>query len=150
MLFRSDLLMSYGLVPFGKDREKDLLERYHFIRKYEKEAKQFGAQRRVSEANAARTALVNLSVHAGFSDVTRLVLKMESRLTQEYADYMEWHAVEDVEICLQVDEAGKSAILCRKDKKVLKSVPSRLGNNPIHVSPPQLLAAGISTSTSTG
>ncbi len=123
-----DLLMSYGLVLFGKNREKDLLERYHFIRKYEKEAKQFGAQRRVSEANAARTALVNLSVHAGFSDVTRLVLKMESRLTQEYADYMEWHAVEDVEICLQVDEAGKSAILCRKDKKVLKSVPSRLGN----------------------
>lgn len=122
-----DLLMSYGLVPFAKEREKDLLERYHFIQQYAKEAKQFGAQKRVSEADAAQTALVNLSVHAGFSDVTRLILNMESRLAQEYAAYMDWRAVEDVELCLQVDETGKSAILCRKDGKLLKSVPSRLG-----------------------
>lgn len=123
-----DLLMSYGLVPFAKDRERDLLERYHFIQQYAKEAKQFGAQRRVSEAQAAQTALVNLSVHAGFSDVTRLILKMESRLTQEFASYREWHFVEDVEVCLHVDEEGKSAILCRKDGQMLKSVPTRLKN----------------------
>ncbi|MDE6748351.1 MAG: DUF4132 domain-containing protein [Lachnospiraceae bacterium] len=123
-----DLLMSYGLVPFAKERDKDLLERYHFIRQYAKEAKQFGAQRRVSEAEAAQTALVNMSVHAGFSDVTRLILKMESRIAQEYAPYREWHAVEDVEICLNVDEAGKSSILCRKDGQMLKSVPTRLKN----------------------
>lgn len=122
-----DLLMSYGLVPFAQDEERDLLERYHFIQQYAKEAKQFGSQRRASETEAAQTALVNLSVHAGFSDVTRLILKMESRLAQEYAPYMEWQPVEDVEICLQVDETGKSAVLCRKDGKMLKSVPTRLG-----------------------
>lgn len=30
-----DLLMSYGLVPFKEDQEKDMLERYQFIKKYE-------------------------------------------------------------------------------------------------------------------
>ena len=120
--------MSYGLVPFAKDRERDLLERYHFIQQYAKEAKQFGAQRRVSEAQAAQTALVNLSVHAGFTDVTRLILKMESRLAREFASYREWHPVEDVEVRLHVDETGKSVILCRKDGQMLKTVPTRLKN----------------------
>ncbi len=121
-----DLLMSYGLVPFAKDRQKDLLARYQFIQQFAKEAKQFGAQRRASETAAAQTALVNMSVHAGFADVTRLTLSMETELMQEFAAYMDWTAVEDVEICLSVDAEGKSAVLCRKGEKMLKSLPSRL------------------------
>lgn len=124
-----DLLMSYGLVPFEADREKDMLGRYQFIQQYAKEAKQFGAQRRASEARAAEIALVNLSVHAGFADVDRLTLKMESRLAEEFAEYMKWTVVGDVEVCLHVDDAGKSEILCRKDGKALKSLPSRLGKD---------------------
>lgn len=124
-----DLLMSYGLVPFSKDRERDMLGRYQFIQNYAKEAKQFGAQRRASESKAAQTALVNLSVHAGFADVTRLILNMESRLAEEFAPYMEWTTVDDAEVCINVDETGKSTILCRKGEKMLKSVPSRLGKH---------------------
>ncbi len=125
-----DLLMSYGLVPFGEDREKNMLDRYQFIKQYQKESRQFGAQRRASEGRAAEIALVNLSVRAGFSDVTRLTLRMETKLTEEFAPYMEWRPVEDVEVALSVDEQGKSEILCRKDGKTLKSVPSRLGKKP--------------------
>lgn len=124
-----DLLMSYGLVPFGKDREKDMLNRYQFIQNFAKEAKQFGAQRRASESKSAQIALVNLSVHGGFADVTRLTLNMEGKLAQEFVSYMEWTAVEDVELCLYIDETGKSEILCRKGEKLLKSVPARLGKN---------------------
>ena len=114
-------------MPFKEDQEKDMLDRYQFIQKYAKEAKAFGAQRRASESKAAQIALVNLSVHGGFSDVTRLTLKMESRLAEEFAACMEWTLVGDVEVCLKVDESGKSEILCRRDGKMLKSVPSRLG-----------------------
>ncbi len=124
-----DLLMSYGLVPFGKKREQDLLERYLFIQNFAKEAKQFGAQRRASETKAAQTALVNLSVHAGYADVTRLTLSMEGRMAEEFAPMMSWNAVDDVEVCLHVDENGKSAVLCKKGEKMLKSIPSRLGKN---------------------
>ena len=122
--------MSYGLAPFAKDREQDLLQRYQFIQGYAKESRQFGAQRRASESKAAEIALVNLSVHGGFADVTRLTLNMESRLAEEFAPYMQWKEIEDVELCLQVDELGKSGILCRKAGKTLKSVPSKLAKNP--------------------
>ena len=125
-----DLLMSYGLAPFRKDREQDMLERYQFIEKFRKESRQFGAQRRTNEGKAADIALVNLSVRAGYMDVTRLKLTMEARLIEAMKPLMEWTAVEDVEVCLCVDEEGKSAVRCRKEEKELKSVPSRLGKHP--------------------
>ncbi len=128
-----DLLMSYGLVPFGADRERDIQDRYQFIQQFQKESRQFGAQRRASESKAAQIALVNLSVRAGFSDVTRLTLNVESRLAETFAPYMAWTPVDDVEICLQVGDDGKSQVLCQKGGKALKSVPSRLGKQPLVV-----------------
>lgn len=125
-----DLLMSYGLVPFQKDRDQDMLKRYQFIEQYRKESRQFGSQRRVSEGKAADIALVNLSVRAGYTDVTRLKLTMEARLIETMTSLMEWTAVEDVEVCLKVEEDGKGRILCRKDGRELKSVPARLGKQP--------------------
>lgn len=125
-----DLLMSYGLVPFGENVESDLLGRYQFIQNFAREAKQFGAQRRASETKAAQTALVNLSVHGGFADVTRLTLRMESSLANEFAPYMQWTQAGDAQVRLHVNEEGKSEILCRKDGRELKSVPSRLGKDP--------------------
>lgn len=125
-----DLLMSYGLVPFAADRERDLMERYQFIRNFEKESRQFGAQRRASEGKAVQTALVNLSVHAGYADVTRLILNMEGRLAEEFAPLMKWVRVEDTDVCLHVDEAGKSEILCKKDGKTLKSLPVKVRKHP--------------------
>ena len=62
--------------------------------------------------------------------MTRLTLRMESRLAWESAAYMQWQRVSDVEVCLQISGEGKSEILCRKNKKALKSVPSRLGKDP--------------------
>lgn len=125
-----DLLMSFGLVPFAPDRKRDMVDRYQFIQNYAKEAKKFGAQRRASEGKAAEIALVNLSVHGGFADVTRLTLNMETELVREFEPFMEWTPVEDVEVCLEISEEGKSSILCRKGEKLLKSLPSRLGKNP--------------------
>lgn len=37
-----DLLMSFGLIPFGEDRERDLMDRYQFIQQFLKESRQFG------------------------------------------------------------------------------------------------------------
>ncbi|MCI8662407.1 MAG: DUF4132 domain-containing protein [Hungatella sp.] len=125
-----DLLMSCGLVPFAEDEKRDMVDRYQFIQNYGKEAKNFGAQRRASETKAAQIALVNLSVHAGFADVTRLTLNMETELVREFEPFMKWTPVDDVEVCLEISGEGKSSILCRKGGKMLKSLPSRLGKNP--------------------
>lgn len=127
-----DLIMSIGLLPLATgrtEREDDLLDRYQFIQKYKKESRQFGAQRRASEGRAAEIALRNLSVNAGFTDVTRLILRMENRLAENSADCFTWRGTEDIELMIQVDETGKSTLKCRKDGKVLKSVPAKYKKN---------------------
>lgn len=127
-----DLLMSIGLLPLPKvktDREGELLERYQFIQKFKKESRQFGAQRRASEGRAAEIALQNLSVNAGFTDVTRLVLRMEGKLTEMSSAYFEWQRVDEIELMVSVDEWGKSSLKCRKDGKLLKSVPAKYKKN---------------------
>lgn len=123
-----DLLMSLPLLPLAEDREKreaQLLERYQFIQKFKKESRQFGAQRRSSEAHAAELALQNLSTNAGFTDKMRLILRMESRLTEEYETYFSWTPVDDMEIRIFIDEAGRSSLQCQKEGKTLKSIPSK-------------------------
>lgn len=130
-----DLLMSLGLLPLPKaktKREKDLLDRYQFIQKYKKESRQFGAQRRASEGRAVDIALRNLSVNAGFTDVTRLVLRMESRLAEQASSFFAWQTIDNsdgVELQIFVDENGKSTLKCRKNGKALKSVPAKLKKN---------------------
>lgn len=141
-----DLLMSLGLVPFEEDGNRDMVDRYQYIQQFLKESRQFGAQRRASEAKAVETALTNLSVNAGFEDVTRLTLNMETRLMEQFREYMEWRQVDDVLVKLEIREDGKSEILCRKAAapgtdtgksavtglgpgKALKSIPSRLGKD---------------------
>lgn len=122
-----DLLMSLGLIPLdpNQDGEVDLLDRYQFIQKFQKESKNFGAQRRASESRAVSLALQNLSVNAGFTDVTRLTLRMESRLAKTVEEYFDWKTFGEVELKIGVDEAGQSSLKCRKDGKVLKSVPAK-------------------------
>lgn len=123
-----DLLMSLGLLPLSahkKDRKAEMLARYRFIQKYKKESRQFGAQRRASEGRAVEIALRNLSVNAGFTDVTRLVLRMEGQLARQSAEYFDWQKTGEIELMVDVDENGRSSLKCRKDGKLLKSVPTR-------------------------
>ncbi|MBD5506502.1 MAG: DUF4132 domain-containing protein [Lachnospiraceae bacterium] len=127
-----DLLMSIGLLPLPKARkarEAELLDRYQFIQNYKKESRRFGAQRRASEGRAADIALRNLSVNAGFTDVTRLMLRMEGKLTEVSTEYFDWRILDEIELMVSVDEFGKSTLLCRKDGKLLKSVPAKYKKN---------------------
>lgn len=126
-----DLLMSYGLVPIGG--QEDLLRRYEFIQQFIKESKQFGAQRRSSEAAAAATALKNMATAAGYADVTRLTLAMESELVKSYADYYEAHQLEDISLRLETDETGKTEMICEKAGKALKSVPAKFKKSELYL-----------------
>ncbi len=123
-----DLLMSIGLLPLPKakkKREEELLDRYQFIQKFKKESRQFGAQRRASEGRAVEIALQNLSVNAGFTDVTRLTLRMEGKLIELSREYFEWKEIEDISLKIEVDENGMSSLKCKKGEKLLKSIPAK-------------------------
>lgn len=122
-----DLLMSYGLIPI--QNKNDLLHRYEFLQKFLKESKQFGAQRKVSEALAVEIAMENLALAAGYTDVTRLILMMETELIRSFAPLMEWKDIEGFSVCLQVDELGQASVEIRKKDKRLSTVPAALKNN---------------------
>ncbi len=129
-----DLLMSYGLVPIAG--EKDQLHRYEFLQNFLKESKQFGAQRRASEAKCVEVALKNLATSAGYSDDLRLILAMETALVTSNARYFEGIAVQNGEytIAVNVNLQGKAELeICKEDKK-LKTIPAALKKDEEYLS----------------
>lgn len=122
-----DLLMAYALIPI-KD-EDDIFERYLYLQQFLKESKKFGSQRSASEKKAVEIAMQNLSINAGFSDVTRLTLKMETKLTGDSKELFEEKQLDDVTVRLFTDDNGKTEIICTKGGKQLKSVPAKLKKN---------------------
>ncbi|ASA26630.1 DUF4132 domain-containing protein [Paenibacillus donghaensis] len=126
-----DHLLSYSLIPLGKQRDRDLRERYEFIQQFLAESKKFGAQRRASEALSVRIALGNLARNAGYADVTRLMWDIEARKLDELEPYFAPYALdEDTTAVLQIDAEGQSELAVTSKGKVLKSVPARFKKHP--------------------
>lgn len=123
-----DLVASYALIPLlkNKGKSKDMLRRYKFLQKFLKDSKQFGAQRRASEAKAVEIALDNLARNAGFNDVTRLIWTAETDIIKELKNYFEPKKILDVNVYIKIDEFGKSSIICEKNGKELKALPAKL------------------------
>lgn len=119
-----DLLMAVGILPI--ENETQIKDRYMFLQKFKKESRQFGAQRRASEAAAVSTAMQNMAINAGYQDVTRLTLRMESLMVQDMAEYFTPHEVGEVTIWLEMEDGGKCAVICEKNGKQLKSVPAKI------------------------
>lgn len=123
-----DLLMSYGLIPVRN--EEDLVNRYQYIRQFQKESRVFGAQRQNSEKLAVEVALQNLSVNMGYEDVTRLVWRMETLLTEQMGKYFEGIEAEGMRILIRITPEGKPELQIEQDGKVKKSVPAALKKHP--------------------
>ena len=121
-----DLVASYSLIPLAKNKIKDALSRYKFLQNFLKESKQFGAQRRASEAKAFEVSLENLSRNMGYSDVTRLTWAMESEMMTEMKKYFDPKKIQDYSVYIEIDELGQSSIKYEKDEKVLKSLPTKI------------------------
>lgn len=122
-----DLVMAYGLIPIKE--EGSIQKRYLFLQNFKKESKQFGAQRRASETRAVEISLQNLSRNAGYQDVTRLILKMESLEYEERKMYFEPYPLDELLVWLSVAEDGKCEVICEKNGKALKSIPAKYKKN---------------------
>ena len=122
-----DTLMAYALIPL--ENEKDMIDRYLFIQEFKKQSKKFGAQRKASETKASEMALQNLSKNAGFTDVSRLTLKMETKLFDNVKPLLDWNDIDEIRLKIEIDEKGGAQILCEKGGKALKSIPSKYNKN---------------------
>lgn len=119
-----DLLMSYGILPVAD--EADQLHRYEYLQRFLKESKQFGAQRRASEAKCVEAALKNLATRAGYADDLRLTLAMETALVTSKEAYFEGVVIGDYECRIAVTVQGKAELEILKAGKKLKSVPAAI------------------------
>ena len=122
-----DLLMAYPLIPLNG--EDDICERYLYLQQFLKESKKFGSQRSASEKAAVGIAMQNLATNAGYADVTRLTLRMETKLIDDSRDLFWENIIDGVSVKLSVDEQGKTEIVVTKDGKPLKSIPAKLKKN---------------------
>ncbi len=122
-----DLLMALSLIPIKN--EDDICKRYLYLQKFLKESKKFGAQRSASEKKAVEVSMQNLAMNAGYTDVTRLTLRMETKLIDDNKELFEEKEVEDIVIRLAVGEDGKIETIVSKNGKALKSIPAKLKKN---------------------
>ncbi len=122
-----DLLMAYALIPIKN--EDDICNRYLYLQQFLKESKKFGSQRSASEKKAVEIAMQNLSINAGYADVTRLTLRMETKLIDDSRELFEDKEIDGTIFRLAVDDTGKAEIICTKGGKQLKSVPAKLKKN---------------------
>ncbi len=118
-----DKLLSYALIPI-KDHKKDTLERYEFIQKFLLESKQFGAQRRESEAKVCAIALENLARNSGYSDVNRMMWSLEADKLEQLQPYFEPQEYDGAKLWLTIEEEGAVELHIEKNGKELKSIPA--------------------------
>ena len=121
-----DKLLSYGLIPLGKNAESEALKRYEFIHKFLKQSKEFGAQRRESEKKASHIALINLAQNLGYEDTNIFSWRMECAKLESISKYFEAKMLDVYEVALEIDEEGSASIIVISDDKRLKSVPTKL------------------------
>ncbi len=120
-----DYVKALGLISLSKSNpEKDVLKRYDLLQTFLVESKQFGAQRRESEAKAVEISLDNLARNAGYADRTRFSWAMETKAMEEImaASVLK---KDDVTFELRVDDLGKAEILVQKGDKKQKSIPAK-------------------------
>lgn len=121
-----DKLRALGLIPLKKSDKKDALTRYQFIQQFIKDSKQFGAQRRVSEARAASIALENLARNAGDGETTRFTWRMELAAFKDIKHLFDAQQIEHITAHLQIEEDANVSIIVEKDGKRLKNIPTAL------------------------
>ena len=119
-------LRCYPLIPISKRSKNEALRRYEFIQKFQKESRQFGAQRRESERKACNTALENLAITMGFSDINRMMWYFESEKLEEIRPFMEPQELDGVKVWLEVETDGDAQLVIEKNGKRQKSVPKGL------------------------
>ena len=124
-----DKLLAYSLIPLGKKSQEEALKRYDFLQAFLKVSKNFGAQRRASEAKAVEIALENLARNAGYQDTLRFGWQMETLKIQGLTEYFSPKALENIELFIHINEEGIASLICQKDGKKLSTIPAKLRKN---------------------
>lgn len=122
-------LRCYPLLPIADGDRQEALRRYEFIQRFQKESRQFGAQRRDSEKKACATALENLAITTGLMDVNRLIWQMESAKMDEIRPYLETAELDGVAVRLAIGTDGEASVAMEKNGRAIRTVPKSIAKN---------------------
>jgi hypothetical protein len=127
-----DAVRALGLLPLppGPEREAELLGRYQVIQSFLAGSKKFGAQRRESEALAARIGLDNLARTAGYPDALRLTWAMEGRETAEWLAGPRAATAGNVTVAMSFNEVGAPELHAERAGRRLKAIPPATRKEP--------------------
>lgn len=73
---------------------------------------------------------MNFSVNMGYEDVTRLVWRMETLLTEQMGKYFEGVEVEEIRIFIRITSENQPELIVEQEGKRKKSVPAALKKHP--------------------
>ena len=121
-----DKLRAYSLLPVTIVEAKEC---YLFLQHFLKQSKQFGAQRRASEAAAVEMAIQNLAEQVSSGNATQFMWQMENERFLELEQYFSPQTIDDFELQLIQQETGKIQLSINKASKTLKSVPKKIAKN---------------------
>lgn len=119
-----DMLLCYGLIPLGKNKEKEAVRRYKRIQLFLKEAKQFGAKRRATETRVGQIAISNLAINYGV-ELQRFIWIMEANLIDEINPLFEPTKIGEIEVHLSLECVHKPEVIACKSGKRIKSIPKK-------------------------
>jgi len=125
-----EMILAFGLIPLATDKLKDALSRYKRLQLFLKESKQYGAQKKQSEALKVSIAMNNLARNYGLKDATRFLWLMEIELFDSMLAFFEPKEIEDIVVYISIENIEKPKIIVSKDDKILKSLPSKYAKIP--------------------
>ncbi|MGH2503086.1 MAG: DUF5724 domain-containing protein, partial [Ktedonobacterales bacterium] len=126
---RQDAVCALGLLPLPAEtaaRDEALLRRYQVTQEFLRTSRKFGAQRRESEATAARIGLENLARAAGYQDAQRLQWAMEMEAVADLRAGPVRLVREDVILTLRIDTLGQPHLDVTRGRRALKEIPAKL------------------------
>jgi hypothetical protein len=131
MLNRSkELLCAYCLTPFKEGSKREMLERYNYLLKFERESKIYGSQRQDNEKRAVLMALINLGRYAGYHP-TRLVWIMETSRFKLIEAYFKPNVILGIKVYIKIVESGRPEIqYVKPGRGLLQSIPNKLRKDP--------------------
>lgn len=125
-----DMILAFGLIPLKNNKLKDALDRYKRLQRFLKESKQYGAQRRQSEALKVSIAINNLARNYGVRDSNRFIWSMETELIENISEFFIPKKIDNIEVYISLENIQSPKIVVSSNDKILKSVPSKYNKDP--------------------
>ncbi len=121
-----------GLLPLrrGRERKKDLMERYRALAEYREYARKLSPMSRPDAMAVASAGLENLARVAGYPDALRMEWDLGAAEAKRLLTAKRTVRKRDVVIRMEIDQACRPSITVQRGKNTLRALPKELKKDP--------------------